>query len=148
MITFPPDIDYPPEQLAKMAGIDYAFLQHMLRAGCPVTERGLSHNTFIQWTNERYLEALAEYDVASLPREGYFSDVEQYSTLAPVIEWELHDKGAWLAVGGPGVDGIRWAVRRSQKGLFAFYPIDGEFVFVAENGPDLISKWTSGHLHL
>lgn len=145
-ITFPPDVDYPPEQLSKMSGIDYPFMQHMLRAGCPTTDERLSENAFNEWTTEHYIEALSGFDVTTLPEHGYFSERDQYWILAPVLEWSL--RGDWLAVGGPGVDGIEWAVRRGQPGLFAFYPIDQEFVAVAESAHDLITRWTSGALRL
>lgn len=129
-----------------MSGIDYAFMQRMLQGGCPTTAAGLSHNDFLRWTNENYLNVLPEYDIATLPRDGYFSERSQYWIFAPVVEWVLHNPGDWLAVGGPGFDGISWAVRKNQKGLFAFYPIEADFVAVAASGPELISRWTSGKL--
>jgi hypothetical protein len=148
MVIFPPDVVVRPEELSKMSGIDYAFMQRMLQSGCPKTEAGLSHNDFLRWTSEHYLEALPGYDVATLPRDGYFSEREQYWILAPVTEWAIHDGGDWLAVGGPGVDGISWAVIKHRRGLSAFYPIARDFVAVADSGPNLISKWTSGRLRL
>jgi hypothetical protein len=145
-VIFPPDAVYLPEQLAKMSGIDYAFMQQMLRAGCPTSDGLLSKNAFTQWTCEHYIEALSGFDIVTLPKQGYFSEQDQYWIFAPVIEWCL--RGDWLAVGGPGIDGIVWAVQKEQLGIFAFYPIDKEFVAVAENAPQLIAKWTSGALHV
>jgi hypothetical protein len=146
MIIFPPDVDYPPEQLSKMSGIDFALMQHMLDAGCPTTDGRLSQTSFSRWTYEHYIDALSDFDVATLPKHGHFSEPDQYWIFAPVVEWSL--RGDWLAVGGPGVDGIAWAVRKDRTGVYAFYPIEQEFVAVAEDGPELITKWTSGKLHL
>lgn len=70
-IIFPPDVDYPPDQLSKMSGIDYAFMQHMLQAGCPTSDGRLSENAFAEWTLGHYLEALSGFDVATLPARGY-----------------------------------------------------------------------------
>ena len=148
MVMFPPEVNYPPDVLSRMSDIDYAFMQHMLQAGCPATDTGLSYNQFVQWTTEHYVEALPDYEVATLPRDGHFSETDQFWIFAPVIEWVLHNGGDWLAVGGPGVDGISWALLRNRSGLFAVYPIEERFVPVAANGPDLILKWTSGTLRV
>jgi hypothetical protein len=143
MVIFSPDAVYLTEELSRMAGIDSTFMQRMLQSGCPTTESGLSHNDFIRWTREHYHGALQEYDVSTLPRDGYFSELEEYWVLAPVSEWALLDGGDC-----PGVDGISWAVIKNRPGLFAFYPIERNFVAVADSGPDLIAKWTSGSLRL
>jgi hypothetical protein len=148
MLIFPPDVRFQPELLSRMSGIDYAFMQHMLQAGCPTTDTGLSYEEFVQWTTGHCVEALPDYEVATLPRDGHFSETLQYWILAPIFEWVLHEKGNWLAVGGPGVDGISWALLKNRRGLFAFYPIEKRFVSVAENAPDLILKWTSGSLRV
>lgn len=129
-----------------MSGIDFGLMQRMLDAGCPTNDGRLSQNAFSHWTYEHYVEALSGFDVATLPKHGHFSEPDQYWILAPVLEWFL--RSDWLGVGGPGVDGIAWAVRKNQAGIFAFFPIEQEFVAVAENGPDLITKWMNGKLLL
>lgn len=134
----------PLEELAKVWGINLALMQRMVRAGCPTVDGAVSNADLVRWLIEHYLAALSEYSVESLPKDGYYCELSRYWVLRPVTEWELHDAEGWLAVGGPGVDGIAWAVKKNETGLFAFYPIEREFVYVAKDGPALVSNWNSG----
>lgn len=79
-----------------------------------------------------------------LPREGYYSEAEYNWLLRPSDKWEIRDEGAWLEVGGPGVDGISFALRRGEEGIFAYYPFDGEFVWKAKDGESLVAGWIAG----
>jgi hypothetical protein len=79
----------------------------------------------------------------AVPREGYFSETEQNWLLRPAAEWMLRDD-AWLEVGGPGVDGISFVLKKEEDGVFAYYPIERAFVWKAKDGASLISGWIAG----
>ena len=49
-------------------------------------------------------------------------------------------------MGRSGVDGIDFGYRMDRPGLWAFYPIDEEFEFMAESTQMLIDGWCSGSL--
>jgi hypothetical protein len=61
---------------------------------------------------------------------------------------EVLDEISLLAVGGPGVDGIPWGYRRGEPGLWAYYPIEMEFTYVAATVTALVETWASGKLRL
>jgi hypothetical protein len=52
----------------------------------------------------------------------------------------------FLIVGSPYVDGIDWGYRKGQRGLWAYYPIDAEFVLLAATFEELVERWFSGEL--
>ena len=79
-----------------------------------------------------------------LPEEGYYSEAEYNWLLRPSSEWEVRGSGAWLDVGGPGVDGISFTLRRREEGIFAYYPIEREFVWKAKDGESLVAGWLAG----
>ena len=89
---------------------------------------------------------LIAYATDTLPQEGFFSPAEQNWLLRPMSEWVLHEEEGWLEVGSAGVDGISFAVRKSTRGIFAFYPIDRAFEWKAPDGPSLISGWLEGRI--
>jgi hypothetical protein len=57
---------------------------------------------------------------------------------------------AGISPGSPimpsGCDGIHFGYRDGQSGLWACYPIDGEFKFMADNVTELVEGWSSGNL--
>lgn len=91
---------------------------------------------------------LPEFVVDSLPPSGHYSSDSQYWITCPAWEWRLHDDGKWIAVGGLGVDGISWSLRQGCAGIFAHYPIDDEFVWIANDAHDLLQRWEEGSIRL
>ena len=53
-----------------------------------------------------------------------------------------------LVVGWPGTDGIKFVVNSNLPSIFAYYPIDDEFVKIADNISDLLGKWGSNEIQL
>jgi hypothetical protein len=51
-----------------------------------------------------------------------------------------------LVIGSPGCDGIVWGYRPERVGIWAWYPIDSEFVLVAPNVQALAQGWTTGRI--
>ncbi len=93
------------------------------------------------------MNAFADFSTTGVPEAGYYSESTQYWLIRPKAEWELHEEdGGWLAIGGPGTDGISWALKKDQEGIFAFYPIEGEFVWKAKDVTSLVSGWNDGRI--
>lgn len=66
--------------------------------------------------------------------------------IVPLDEtYEIEDSG-FLAVGRSGGDGVDFGYRKNQSGLWAFYPIEEGFKFMAENVQALVDGWCSGRL--
>lgn len=80
--------------------------------------------------------------------DGYFDDASQTLVIVPLNEaYEVEEVG-FFAVGRSGVDGIDFGYRRDQMGLWAFYPIDQEFKFMAESTQALVDGWRAGSLYV
>jgi hypothetical protein len=53
-----------------------------------------------------------------------------------------------LVVGWPGMDGIKFVLTSNLPSVFAYNPIDDEFVKVADNISALLDKWVSNEIEL
>jgi hypothetical protein len=80
------------------------------------------------------------------PPEGCYSQTEHYWTIRPRSEYTHDAQRGWLCIGGPGVDGIEFGLLRDQRGVFAYYPITGEYVRKADSVAQLMSGWLSGDI--
>ena len=76
--------------------------------------------------------------------EGFYSELERNWLVYPISERKDH--GAWYEVGSAGVDGIVFAIRKDQEGVYAFYPIDREFIRKADDLSALVVGWRSGSI--
>jgi hypothetical protein len=99
---------------------------------------------FIVW--RKNMSAFEGFAVHLIPEGGFYSTTEQNWLLRPSADWKLHEEGSWLEVGGPGVDGISFALRKECGGVFAYYPLGREFVWKAKDGASLISGWVDGSI--
>lgn len=52
----------------------------------------------------------------------------------------------FVVVGTSGCDGINFGFRKGHTGLWAYYPIDGEFKLMASSVAELVDGWCSGQL--
>jgi hypothetical protein len=52
----------------------------------------------------------------------------------------------FLVIGRPGWDGIEFGYRRGKRGIWAYYPIEGRFVAVAESTADLVEGYVSSRI--
>jgi len=148
MLTFNHEQPLAPEELARLADASLPFIRRSIAGGCPTITGKLSYSTFVRWAGPHVAAVLPEYAVARFPVGGYFSQATQYWVLRPVTEWALHEEDGWLDVGGPGVDGISWALKRGEDGIFAYYPISADFVWKAADAASLVSGWEAGHIKL
>lgn len=87
-----------------------------------------------------------DIDLHNAPKEGFYSESEYYWTIRQETEWEYDPNREWLCLGGPGVDGIEFGIRRGFAGVFAYYPIEDRYELKAESVPDLIEGWCEGRI--
>jgi len=86
------------------------------------------------------------FDLLGAPVEGFYSENEKYWTIRTRCEWKHDPDREWICLGGPGVDGIEFGVRKGRVGVFAYYALDAEFIVKAESVPELIHGWTNGSI--
>ncbi len=79
---------------------------------------------------------------------GCWDEDAQFMLTVPTWDVKVRSDIDFLAIGGPGVDGIEWGYRRGHPGLWAHYPIRHEFVPAAATVTGLIEGWLSGDLQL
>lgn len=89
-----------------------------------------------------------DYLASSWAEHGYWDGASQLMLVVPARERLLRPELDFLAVGRPGVDGIEFGYRRGRRGVWAYYPIEREFVLVAETIADLIDGYTSSRIRL
>jgi hypothetical protein len=87
-----------------------------------------------------------DYFQSSLAAQGWWDEEAQYWFIEP--SERLHEDGTreFLIIGGPGVDGIKWGYRRGHPGIWAHYPIEDEFVLLADSASDLQEGCRSGRI--
>jgi hypothetical protein len=78
--------------------------------------------------------------------EGIFSEVGQYWLVQPIEEWLQDPDRDWTCIGGPGVDGIEFGVLDWSEGVYAYFPIDGDYRRLAKDVPTLIDEWEAGRI--
>ena len=80
----------------------------------------------------------------------YFCQENIVDIILPANRIEEDGTREWLIIGWPGVDGIQFRVKsnNTDQSVFAYYPIECEYIKVANSDIDLIEKWKSGQLEL
>ena len=74
-------------------------------------------------------------------RDGRYDDEAQLWFLLPSDQIHVDAASDGLIIGTPGVDGIQFCYR---EGLWAFYPIEVDWVRMAPTLADLESGWKNG----
>jgi hypothetical protein len=87
-----------------------------------------------------------DYFTSVLAEHGYWDEAGQYWYFWPAAQvYEDRDR-LFLVIGSAGVDGIHWGYRKGQKGLWAYYPIEGEWRWLASTVSGLLDGWLSGEI--
>jgi hypothetical protein len=86
----------------------------------------------------------ADYFSSRLAEHGYWDERGQYWYIWPAERIYEDGELQFLVIGGAGVDGIDWGYRRGHSGLWAWYPVDAEFVTLAPTAEALLQGWLSG----
>lgn len=94
---------------------------------------------------ERWREfGCSDYFGSPLAKYGHWDEVGQYWYVWPSDRVYEKAEFPFLVIGGPGVDGIDWGYRADQPGLWAYYPIGGDFVWLAPTADALLGGWLAG----
>jgi hypothetical protein len=54
----------------------------------------------------------------------------------------------FLQIGRPGVDGIGFGYRKGQSGIWAYYPLENEFIMICSTLDEFIYKWQANQIKL
>jgi hypothetical protein len=87
-----------------------------------------------------------DYLASDFASQGYWDESAQLMFIVPAPEAEVREDIAFLMIGRPGWDGIELGYRKGCAGLWAYYPTDCEFVFMAPTIASLVARWSSGEL--
>lgn len=74
---------------------------------------------------------------------GHYDQHAHCWTFHAAADVREHPEVRFLAIGGPGCDGIEWGYRKGQSGLWAFYPIEHRFELLAPTLAELFDGWYS-----
>jgi hypothetical protein len=56
------------------------------------------------------------------------------------------ERGEFLSIGRPGVDGIEWGYRKGKSGFWAYYPLEDEYRELAPTLKDFLDGWRRGEI--
>jgi hypothetical protein len=86
-----------------------------------------------------------DYFSSPLAAEGYWDEPGQLWLIEPAERVE-EDNAGFLQVGRPGVDGIGLGYRIGQRGIWAYYPMEREYRYLAPTVLQFLEGWLSGQL--
>src|SRR5215831_11481487 len=87
-----------------------------------------------------------DYFAAGWAERGHFDEPSQTPIIAPLSKTYESEGKDFFAIGRSGWDGIDFGYRVGQTGLWAYYPIGGDFKFMAATVADLVEGYCSGKL--
>jgi hypothetical protein len=87
-----------------------------------------------------------DYFASEWAEQGCWDESSQLMLIVPATEVEERPDLLLLIVGRPGIDGILFGYRVGNPGIWAYYPIDEEFVLMAPSVAELVEGWRSGRL--
>ncbi len=77
---------------------------------------------------------------------GLYDHSSQLMFILPASDIELVEAEQFLGVARPGVDGILIGYRAGHPGIWAYYPISGEFKFMSPTFSAFVEGWFGGSL--
>ena len=95
-----------------------------------------------QWREYR----CEEYFRDGWSERGHFHQPTQNLVIVTAEQVYEEPEFGFLAIGRSGGDGIDLGYRRGIDGLWAFYPIERNFKFMAQSVSELAEGWCSGKL--
>ena len=77
---------------------------------------------------------------------GFYDETAYLWTFYALDDLQEHAELEFLAVGRPGCDGIEWGYRKEHPGLWAFYPTEQRFEYLAPTAAELFEGWYAGQI--
>lgn len=87
-----------------------------------------------------------DYFAEGWSARGHLDEASQTLVVAPLSEAYQDSKIEFFAVGRSGCGGIDFGYRKGHPGLWAYYPIDGDFKYMAATIAELVQQWCLGRL--
>lgn len=87
-----------------------------------------------------------DYCSSRFAESGWFDELGQYWYIERAGGVDIDPDSQLLVIGRPGVDGILWGYRKGIDGLWAYYPIDRDYVHIADGVEDLRDGYASGRI--
>jgi hypothetical protein len=115
-------------RIAKIAG-----------AGTSVAMNAPEHTHFLRWQ-----PACSEYLIRF--SNGCYDEAAQLQLIVAIADVEFDEEKGDMAIGRPGSGGIYFCFRENQPGVFAYYPIENEYVLLADGVQDLVDGWRAGSI--
>lgn len=92
--------------------------------------------------------ACEEYFRNGSSERGHFDKPSYTLVVVPFSETYENSEADFFAIGRSGTDGIDFGYRKGHEGLWAFYPIDRDFRYMAATVAELVDGWCSGRLSI
>jgi len=77
---------------------------------------------------------------------GHFDELSQTLVVVPLSSAYEDREAEFFAVGRSGCDGIDFGYRKGHSGLWAFYPIERKFRYMAATIAELVDGWCANRL--
>lgn len=79
---------------------------------------------------------------------GYFCEKNIVQVVLPETERYIDETQTWKIIGWAGVDGIQFRQKldTEDEAIFAYYPIETEYIQKADSIQDLIQKWLADEI--
>jgi hypothetical protein len=87
-----------------------------------------------------------DYFASPTAEEGCWDEGAHCWYIEPAERVHEDSSREFLVIGRPGVDGIKWGYRKGRHGIWAYYPIEDEFVIFADSASELRIRYLSGRL--
>jgi hypothetical protein len=87
-----------------------------------------------------------EYFAQNWHQKGYLDEESQTPVIVPFDETFEDANSSFFVMGRSGSDGINFGFRPGHPGLWAYYPIEQDFKYMAATIEELVAGWISGKL--
>jgi hypothetical protein len=87
-----------------------------------------------------------DYFADGWAERGHYDEQSRSWVVSPLRELQPEQRLGFFAVGRSGCDGIQFCYRYGHHGIWAYYPLTGEFAFLAPTLAAFVEGWCSGAL--
>lgn len=84
--------------------------------------------------------------VKEIPQSGFYSNDEYLWLIDKCENWSLNIEQGFLKFGNAGCDGVAFGLRKGMLGIWAFYPIEFEYVKKADTIAEFVEGWLNGNI--
>ncbi len=85
-----------------------------------------------------------DYFADGWAEKGHYDEKTHSWVVSPLSELQPDQRMGFFAVGSSGTDGIQFCYRYGHHGIWAYYPITGEFTLLAPTLAAFVEGWCSG----